>query len=180
MLQDARFSVSGVVWEESQRGLSEIWHLKWVLNPLQTFRRPKALYFRRNTRDVTLIMKANNEGLLIRYLWTHLSNSVMLSHDASLSHWVHGLSIWPSLSSTYIQQMINHQGFSREPFCNAPMSPGVCYTKLARTGISQAECSRGGFLQIRSCCWYSLNLWDPQISIFPRKIRIALMSDVEA
>ena len=171
MLQDARFSVSGVVWEESQRGLSGIWHLKWVLNPLQTFRRPKALYFRRNTRDVTLIMKANNEGLLIRYLWTHLSNSVMLSHDASLSHWVHGLSIWPSLSSTYIQQMINHDHFlpivcplrvpQRTIFIMLQWAPGNCYTRLARARIRHAEFSRGEFLQIRSC-WCSHHFWDPQ------------------
>ena len=149
-LQDARSSVSGVIWDESQRDLSGIWHLKWALDPLQAFRRPKASYFRRNTRAVALIMRANNEGLLIRYLWTHLSNSVMLSHDASLSHWVHGLSIWPSLSRTYIQQMINHDHrfcLSRAPqrtiFITLQWAPENCYTRLTRAGISHAEFNRG-------------------------------------
>ena len=34
-------------------------------------------------------------------LRNYLSSSVMLSQDLSFSHWVQGLSIWPSLSNTY-------------------------------------------------------------------------------
>ena len=34
-------------------------------------------------------------------LRTYLSSSVMLSQELSFSHWVQGLSIWPSLSNTY-------------------------------------------------------------------------------